>query len=87
MVENELVKMSPKGQLVVPQKIREKEGFEPGDRFISLKIKEGVLFKKVKIPDLKNEFKKLSREIQKQFEARDIKENEVKEAIKWARKR
>ena len=87
MVDNELVKMSPKGQLVVPQEIRQKEGFRPGDRFVPLQIKEGILFKKVKIPNLKNEFKKLSEEIQKQLELRNIKEGEVKEAIKWARRK
>lgn len=87
MAENELIKMSPKGQLVVPQEIREKEGFVAGDRFIPFQIKEGILFKRVKIPDIKMEFESLSKEIQKQLQARKIKENEIKEAIKWARKR
>ena len=87
MAENELVKMSPKGQLVVPQEIRKKEGFEPGDRFVPFEIKEGILFKKVKMPNLKNEFKKLSEEIQKKFRDYNIKESDVKEAIRWARKR
>lgn len=87
MAENELVKMSLKGQLVVPQEIREKEGFKSGDRFIPFQIKEGILFKRVKIPDLKAEFDKISKEIQKQFQAKELKEEEVKEAIKWARKR
>ncbi len=87
MVENELVKMSPKGQLVVPQEIREKEGFEPGDRFMPFQIKEGILFKKVEIPDIKSEFKKLSKEIQKQFQLRGVLESDVKEAVKWAKKR
>ena len=79
--------MSPKGQLVVPQEIREKEGFEPGDRFMPFQIKEGILFKKVEIPDIKSEFKKLSKEIQKQFQLRGVLESDVKEAVKWAKKR
>ena len=87
MAENELVKMSPKGQLVVPQEIRKKEGFEPGDRFVPFEIKEGILFKKVKMPNLKNEFKKLSEEIQKKFRDYNIKESDVKEAIRWARRK
>ena len=87
MVENELVKMSPKGQLVVPQEIREKEGFSAGDRFMPFQIKEGILFKRVKIPNIKMEFENLSKEIQKQLQDRRIKEREVKEAIKWVRKR
>ena len=46
----ELVKMSEKGQLVVPRRIRKKEGFSSSDRFIAVEVKDGVLFKKVDIP-------------------------------------
>jgi AbrB family looped-hinge helix DNA binding protein len=49
----EFVKMSPKGQLVVPQDIREKEGFKPGDRFIAIRVSEGIVFKKIELPDIK----------------------------------
>ena len=59
----ELVKMSPKGQLVVPQDIREKEGFEPGDRFIAIKLPEGVLFKKIELPDIK----KITEQVKERF--------------------
>lgn len=83
----ELVKMSPKGQLVVPQDIREDEGFTPGDRFVPFRVKEGVLFKKVEIPDVKAEFEKLSKDIQAQFKKKRISKQDVKEAVKWARKR
>ena len=55
-MEANLVKMSPKGQLVVSQDIRKKEGFSPGDRFVPFLVKGGVLFKKVEIPDVKAEF-------------------------------
>lgn len=81
-MQTELVKMSPKGQLVVPQEIRETEDFKPGDRFVPLAIKEGVLFKKVEIPDVKLEFEKLSEEIQAQFKKQKDKEKDVEEAVK-----
>ena len=83
----ELVKMSPKGQLVVPQNIREKEKFQEGDRFIPFHVKGGILFKKVKIPDIKAEFEKFSKEILEQFEKQNIKKEDVAEAVRWARKR
>ena len=86
-METEFVKMSPKGQLVVPQDIREAEDFEPGDRFIAMPVKEGVLFKKVEMPNVKAEFEKLSKEIQEQFKRQKVNKNDVKEAVKWARKR
>jgi len=81
----ELVKMSPKGQLVVPQEIRENEDFKPGDRFLSFPVKEGVLFKKVNI-NVKLEFEKLSKEIEEKFKKEGVKAKDVKEAVRWARK-
>jgi len=86
-MNKELVKMSQKGQLVVPQEMREKEGFDTGDRFIPFAVKEGILFKKVDIPDIKIEFKKLSKEIERQFEKQKVTSKDVKEAIEWSRKR
>lgn len=83
----ELVKMSPKGQLVVPQEIREKEKFGPSDRFMAFDIKGGVLFKKVDIPDAKAEFASLSKEIAKKFRKAGLKEKDVDEAVKWARRK
>ena len=86
-METELVKMSPKGQLVVPQGIREKEHFEIGYRFMPFAVKGGILFKKLEMPDIKQEFESISKEIQKQFEKEKITEEDVAEAIKHSRNR
>lgn len=51
----ELVKMSTKGQLVVPKSIRKKERFTASDRFVALEIKGGVIFKRVNIPKIPRE--------------------------------
>lgn len=85
-MEIELVKMSPKGQLVVPQEIRKKQKFKPKDRFIPFSVKEGVLFKRIEMPDVKKEFASLSKEIEKQFRKNKITKSVVKEAVKWARR-
>ena len=84
---DELVKMSPKGQLVVPQAIREKEKFRPSDRFMAFDIKGGVLFKKVSIPDTKAEFASLSKEIAAKFREAGIKESDADEAVRRARRK
>ena len=65
----------------------EKEGFEAGDRFIPFEIKEGILFKKVKMPNIKQEFEKLSRDIQRRFQSTGVSKDDAKEAVKWARKK
>ena len=81
----ELVKMSEKGQLVVPRSIREKEGFKGSDRFVALEVKNGVLFKRVDIPEV--EFESLSRDIRSHLRERKVKQEDVAKAIKWARQK
>ena len=86
-MEADLVKMSPKGQLVVSHDIRQKEGFAPGDRFVPFPVKGGVLFKKVEIPNVKAEFQQLSKDIEKQFKKQKVTPDDVNEAVKWARRK
>ena len=86
-MEDNLVKMSPKGQLVVPREIRAGEKFKPSDRFVAFGVKGGVLFRKVNLPNIRAEFESLSNEIANQFKARGLKEEDVGEAIKWARQK
>jgi len=83
----ELVKMSTKGQLVVPQDIREVSHLMPGERFVAFPVNEGVLFKRIEIPKVKLDFESLSKEVESQFKKSKIKKNDLKEAIKWARKK
>lgn len=80
----EIVKMSPKGQLVVPKIIRERAGFSPGNRFIAIPIENGVVFKKLDI-DLEQEYEELSQIIQERFQADDLDDETVEDAIDWAR--
>lgn len=84
MVEK-IVKMSKKGQLVVPSEIREKEGLSSSDRFIALPVKDGVVFKKIGF-DVEEEYENLSKEIKERFEEKGLEKSEASEAVKWARK-
>ncbi len=86
-MKEELVKMSPKGQLVVPREIRLKEKFKPSDRFVAFDVRGGVLFKKVSIPDVRAELESLSKEIAGKFKENKIEESDVDEAVKWARRK
>lgn len=87
MSEVSLVKMSIKGQLVVPDSIRKAESFEPGDRFIPLAVEDGVLFKKVDIPELKAGFQKLSLGLRTHLRKEKVSSKRVDEAVKWARQK
>jgi len=86
MTEVEIVKMSSKGQLVVPNSIREEEGFEIGDRFVPVPIEDGILFKRIKIPDVKIEFAKLAKKLENKFKKEKITPKTVDEAVKWVRR-
>lgn len=85
MVEK-IVKMSKKGQLVVPSDIREKEELKNSDRFIALPVKDGVVFKKIKL-NLEKEYEALSKEVKKRFKEKGLEEGEAGEAVEWARKK
>lgn len=76
--------MSGKGQLVVPEEIREKANFKPGDRFIAVPVEEGVVFKKIEI---RAEFERLSKEIGKKFRETGVTKKTIDEAVKWARQK
>lgn len=85
--EELLVKMSEKGQLVVPRQIREKEGFKSSDRFVAIDVKDGVLFKKVEMPEVKIEFESLSKDIRAHLKKRKIKQEDVAKALEWTRQK
>jgi len=83
-MSEEIVKMSPKGQLVVPKEIREQAGFNPSDRFIAVSVDDGVMFKKIDF-DVEEEYEKLSQQVQQRFEEKGVTEDEVEDAVEWAR--
>jgi len=76
--------MSPKGQLVVPKEIREQAGLNPSDRFMAVSVDDGVMFKKIDF-DLEEEYEKLSQQVQQRFEEKSATEDEIENAVKWAR--
>ena len=83
----ELVKMSGKGQLVVPTRIRKGEGFKVSDRFIAVEIKDGVVFKRVNIPKVKIEFEAISKDLGARLKKNRVRQSDVSRAVKWARKK
>ncbi len=79
----EIVRMSSKGQLVVPQSIRELEKLNPGNVFVAYPVDGGVLFRKAEI-DVKEEFRNVSKEIEDRF--KKLSKIDVARAVAWARK-
>lgn len=76
--------MSAKGQLVVPEKLRKKTGFRPGDRFVAFPTKEGIVFKRI---DVRAEFERVAKQMSKRFKEAGVTKKTIDEAVRWARQK
>jgi AbrB family looped-hinge helix DNA binding protein len=83
----EFVKMSKKGQLVVPAELRAMLGLNPEDRFIAYGDEDYIIFKKVELPSLEREFDKIVKITAKISKEAGITEDAVLEEIKAYRRK
>ena len=79
-------KMSSKGQVVIPEDIRDKMGLHSGDQFLVLAEKDVVILKIVTRPSM-SEYKNLITKARKSAKAAGLTQESVKSAIKVARKK
>ena len=86
----EMVKMSSKGQIVIPQNIRAEIHASEGTMFAVVSGRDSIVLKKVATPskeELINELKEIAKEGKKRLEARSIKEADIQSIVEKARKR
>jgi AbrB family looped-hinge helix DNA binding protein len=76
--EVEFTRMSSKGQIVIPKKLR--EGLEEGTPFAVVRDKDTILLKKLKLPGLK-EYEKLVEKGVKIAKERGLKESDVDKIV------
>jgi len=55
-----ITKISTKGQVVIPSHIREELGLKEGTPLAVTRMRDFILLKKIKIPDPKEEFRRLT---------------------------
>ena len=82
----EVVKMSKKGQLVVPAELRNMLRLNPEDKFIAYGDEDYIIFKKVELPSLKKEFEEIVKITSKIAKESGITEDIVMEEIEAYRK-
>ena len=82
----EITSLSSKGQVVIPQEIREKLNLALGEKFIVIGEKDTIILKKIEEPSFKG-FEKLIKKTREFAKKKQIKENDVNEAIKRTRKK
>lgn len=79
----DIVKVSPRGQIVIPKEIRNRLGIFPGKKLIVMTRNEEVLLKKTEEVSIEE----ISEKIEKTAKKKGIDVNSlVSEAVEWARK-
>jgi len=79
-------KMSSKGQVVIPEEIRDRLGLKPGAQFVVLGEKDVVILKTLKAPSM-SEFDDIIKDARSQAREAGLKRSEVKKATRKARKK
>ena len=86
----EMVKMSSKGQIVIPKDVRSEICASEGTMFAVISGRDSIVLKKVVIPskeELICELKEIAKEGRKRLEAKGIKEADITNIIQKRRKR
>lgn len=82
----EITSISSRGQVVIPQILRDKLKIHEGEKFIVIGEEDTIVLKKIEMPSFKG-FEKLLKKTRKFAKKKNLKETEIEKAIKEARKR
>jgi AbrB family looped-hinge helix DNA binding protein len=85
--EPEVVVVSSKGQVVIPQTIREKLRIGPKTKLLVYSYQDGVIMKKLEIPDLAKELEEVYKKVDERIaKYGELSEEEINEIIQKYRK-
>ena len=88
-MEVETTKMSSRGQVVIPQNLREELGIEEGTVFAVMGSRDTLILKKLEKPSkesLIKDLKTIAKEGRKRAEVKGIKESDIDEMVHKARR-
>ena len=86
MAEVRTTKMSSRGQVVIPEEIRERLGLKAGSQFVVVGDKDTVILKSISPPSMK-EFDELIAEARKQARRVGLKRTDINAAVAEIRRR
>ncbi len=86
MEKIEVTSLSSRGQVVIPQEVRERLGLNEGEKFIVIGEKDTIVLKKLELPLFKG-FDTLLKKTREFAKKRNLKEKDIGEAIKKVRKK
>jgi AbrB family looped-hinge helix DNA binding protein len=78
--------MSSKGQVVIPEDIRDRLGLKPGDQFVVMGDKDVVILKALTAPSM-SEFDSIIKDARSQAREAGLKRSDIYKATKKARKK
>lgn len=82
----EITSVSSRGQIVIPQSLRNKMKIHEGEKFVVIGEDNTLILKKLEIPSFSG-IDKLLKKTRDFAKKKEIKESDVEEAIKQTRKR
>lgn len=77
-------KLSSKGQVVIPEEIRESLGLKPGAQFVVMGSGDTVVFKMI-VPPSPEDFKAMLRKVHKEARQSGMKKRDVEAAVRKVR--
>lgn len=82
----EITSVSSRGQVVIPQSLREKLKIHEGEKFVIIGEDDTIVLKKLEMPSFSG-IDKLLKKTREFAKKKGLKEADVEEAVKEARKR
>lgn len=79
----DVIRVSSKGQIVIPREVRKKLGVKGGEKLLVLTRDGDILLRKTKEPSIEDIAKKIGKTVRE--ESIDVDEL-IAEAVEWARK-
>ena len=89
-MEVETTKMSSKGQIVIPQDLREELDIEEGTVFAVIGTKDTIILKKLETPSkesLIRDLEDMAKQGRKRLESKGIKEENINDLVHKARRK
>ncbi|MBD3334611.1 MAG: AbrB/MazE/SpoVT family DNA-binding domain-containing protein [Candidatus Eisenbacteria bacterium] len=86
MTEPATTRMSSRGQVVIPEEIRQRLGLKPGSRFVVVGNRDLLILKAIAPPSM-DDFEELAAEARRQARRAKMKRSDIDKAVKAVRRK